>query len=795
MSKPKVALAMIVAAGNNNELTNLASCLGSINGYVDEIFIQLNAPEGVAITKEMRQLAEQFTKEVYTHRWTNNFVGARNAIFKKVPKKYDWIIWLDSDDRVDDPEMIQPSLSVMPEDVQGVYILYDYLKDEFGNVLVSHWTTRAVRNNGTYGWKSSFDDDEVSVHETLIAKRGVRAVANNEWKVIHQATDEHHRDSLIRNIELLEGMFNRQAQTEKGVDPRILFYLGTHYYDGYNFKQSKELFYEYLKVSGWAEERAEAHVYMGKLLKMEGNLNGARTAFLMSLGENPDNPGAYLELAKLEAKANRWGQANTWAAKGLEVKNPITPMVKYNHEFDLLTQKAQALSNLGGKHLSEALKMAQKAFKLRPYDAAAEANRDQIQKLIDYRDSLRAVARLLRSLINDKEESKILPLLDHLPEVLQDSPIIIDTRHQYMKPERWPKRSIAIYVGHGPLGTWSPENLNAGGLGGSEEAVVRLTRELATLGWKVTVFGTPGKEAGLDIGINDGYIQWKHYWEINNKDKFDVLISWRQPGFFDFNWKARKKYLWLHDVTEAEELTTERIKNVTKIIYVSNYHSDRPENSHIRGTKKLPSGNGITPDDFSKYDGQLRRDDLRCIYMSANERGLRILLDIWPDVRAAVPNATLDAYYGWHSFDAVNRDNPERMAWKATMVHRMKELPGVTERGRIGQDDLNKEIFKSGVFAYPSFFPEVNCITAQKAQAGGAWPVTSNFAALNDVVLYGDKIDMGKFEADDIERYKQALIHRLQNPPTDEERQEMMRVARQTFDWKQTANQWNEEMK
>jgi glycosyltransferase involved in cell wall biosynthesis len=72
--------------------------------------------------------------------------------------------------------------------------------------------------------------------------------------------------------------------------------------------------------------------------------------------------------------------------------------------------------------------------------------------------------------------------------------------------------------------------------------------------------------------------------------------------------------------------------------------------------------------------------------------------------------------------------------------------------------------------------------------------VTSNFAALDDVILFGDKLDMGKFEPEDIERYKQALIHRLKNPPSEEERQEMMEQARQTFTWEKTATNWDREM-
>jgi glycosyltransferase involved in cell wall biosynthesis len=785
--KPKVALAMIVAAGNDKEAINLAQCLGSINGYVDAIYIQLNTRKGVPIDPKMRQVAEQFADKVFEYEWNDNFVDARNDIFSKVPKEYDWIMFLDADDKVENPEMIHPSLAVMPEDVQCVHIFYDYTKDEYGNVLVGLWSSRVIRNNGSYKWQSSFDDEEVSVHETLNPTRTARAVSNDEWRVVHQATPEHHRESLLRNLTILEGMFERQAK--KGdVDPRILYYLATHYYDAYDFDKTLDLLIQYLKVSGWAEERSEAHTYIGKILVNRKKHIQARNAFLQAIGEYPENPGPYLELSKLEAKDNRWLQSASWAKRGLETGNKITSMVKYNHEFDLLTYHAQALSNLGGKHLTEALQQATKAFELRPYDPEAKENRDQIQKLIDYRNNLRGVARLLRLLQDD--DKKTMDLLDALPEEFSDSPLIIGTRQAHMPAKKWPKRSIAIYVGQGPLGSWGPWSLDEGGIGGSEEAVIRLSNELSELNWNVTVFGTPGTRAGNYDGV-----EWKHYWEFNHKDTFDVLVCWRQPAFFDTKFKARKKYLWLHDVMDKDELSSERITNITKVIYVSKYHSTRTENESIKPGKKFASGNGIDPSTFAKYDDKsIQRDNHRVIYMSANERGLRILLDIWPDVLKSVPDATLTPYYGWQSFDAVNRDNPERMAWKASMVQRMKELDGVSESVRLGHDELTQEMFKSGVFAYPSFFPEVSCISAMKAQCAGLYPVTSTFANLDNVIISGTKVDMGKFEPDDIEAYKQALIHALKNPPTDKERQEIAEKARERFSWKSVAEQWNSEM-
>lgn len=805
--KPKVALMAIVAAGNDKEAANLSRMLGSVNGYVDAIYLQLNAPKGKKINSTMRQIAEQFTEPhmIQTTEWTDNFVDARNKLMEKVPKRYDWLIWLDSDDVVDAPENIAPSLAVMPDNVHGVFILYDYQKDEFGNVIVSHWNTRAVRNNGVYSWKSSFDDDEVSVHETLIAKRSVRQVANNEWKVIHEAKPEHYREALIRNIKLLEGMATRQAKTDKGIDPRILFYLGSHSFDAYDYNKAREMFITYLQNSGWKEERAEAHIYMGKLFEMKEDYQKAKVAYLQAIGEYKKNPGAYLGLGKLAAKNELWEEAAEWFKDGIGVKRKLTSMVQYNYDWELFTHYSQALANLGGKNLEEALKMAEKALKLRPYDPTSKANRDKILELLAYRDDMKATARLVRLLKESDEENKIPPFLDNLPNNFQDTPVVIETRQLYTPPKTWPKKSIAIYVGQGPLGIWGPWSLDEGGTGGSEEAVVRLSEELRKIGWQVTVFGMPGKRAGKYQGtkpfvfqgafdVDNSYVEWRHYWEINNKDQFDVLISWRQPGFFDAKWNARKTYLWLHDVVEKDELTPERLNNITRVIYVSKYHSERPESESIPPSKKLPSGNGIDPAGFNKYTYKFKRDSHRVIYMSANERGLRILLDIWPDVRKAVPDATLTPYYGWQSFDAVNRDNPERMAWKATMVARMKEL-GIPQSVRIGQDEINQEIFKSGIFAYPCFFPEVNCITAQKAMAGGAVPITSDFAVLKDIIKHGEAVPMNSFKPEDIERYKERLIWWLQHPEEQEKvRTKMMSWARKEFSWERTAQQWDAEM-
>lgn len=757
---PQTIGVMMIVQGNDQKIApKLQAALGSISGYVDYIGIQLNAPKGKKIHPEIRKIAEVYGDLVYDYEWTGNFVTARNHLMEKMPKSLDWLGFMDHDDTWFNPELIQPIVNKTALNVHGIYLLYDYDHDEFGNVVTQHWVTRLVRNDGSFRWKSSIDDDEVSVHETLVATRNVESYGEGAMKIIHHTDAQHSIDSLQRNVELLREMYKRQQKKGK-VDPRILYYLATHLYDYGEFNACMDLLIEYLQFSGWNEERSMAHLYIGMILKhSRGEIIKARTAYLMAIGEDPNNENAWLELARLEFEDKRYTEAVSFLHIGTGIKREITPLVKFNNQWQMYALMAECLVNIGGTRIDEAHKWIQKALDKRPFDKEIQLAREKIVFLQKQRDDMRATTRLLRKL-EDGEQDKVLPFLDNLPKDLRDSQPVVAAHLRHDKPAKWLGNSIVFYVGDSSLGQWGPWSLNETGIGGSEEAVIRMTQGLVKKGWNITVFGTPGNKAGLIDGVT-----WKQYWEINPNDEYNILISWRQPAFFDVPWKARKKYLWLHDVMPEGDFTKERIKHIDKVIFVSDYHAGRPEFSLVPKRKKFISGNGIVSNDFKRLTAQPpKRNPNRLIYTSANERGLRILYDIWPDIKKAVPKATLDSYYGWESFDAINRTNPERMAWKASMLLKVKKLDGVTMHGRISQDKLNEELFKSGIWAYPSFFPEVSCISAMKAQASGAMPVTSNFANLKNVVFYGEQVDMGKFEEPDIEHYKKRLIAALLYP-------------------------------
>lgn len=130
----------------------------------------------------------------------------------------------------------------------------------------------------------------------------------------------------------------------------------------------------------------------------------------------------------------------------------------------------------------------------------------------------------------------------------------------------------------------------------------------------------------------------------------------------------------------------------------------------------------------------MRRHKL--FYGSAYDRGLEILLSIWPDIRQRFPDATLDVAYGWDWFRSRHGNDPVRMKWMGDMELRL-QAPGVTDHGRIGQTELAAIRRRCGIWAYPCTFFEIQCITALETQGDGCVPCVVECGALGEVVRSG----------------------------------------------------------
>lgn len=179
----------------------------------------------------------------------------------------------------------------------------------------------------------------------------------------------------------------------------------------------------------------------------------------------------------------------------------------------------------------------------------------------------------------------------------------------------------------------------------------------------------------------------------------------------------------------------------------------------------------------------------KLFYGSSYDRGLDILLDMWPEIKKEYPDATLDLCYGWNLFLAAYQNNPERMAWRDKLDKQMAS-DGITHHGRVGKKELAEIRRQCGIWAYPTYFTEINCITALDAQADGLVPVTMNLAALSETVGSGIKIDGDIFYPEVRDRYLKELLTLMGDEKRWKEESDKARNFAKDFSWEKIAKKW-----
>lgn len=279
--------------------------------------------------------------------------------------------------------------------------------------------------------------------------------------------------------------------------------------------------------------------------------------------------------------------------------------------------------------------------------------------------------------------------------------------------------TVAFYTNPLPV-AWSPRDQF---LRGSERAVMEHARLLATRGYEVTVYGTvrPGEYDDVD------YLPYSAF----SNDQ-DVLVVFKVAKLLDQPLNGRVFY-WTNEVEAKNLLTPSRLAKVERVIAISNWQRDHL----LAGVPKVVViPHGITPG-FPIVE----RDPNLCLYSSSPDRGLSLLLELWPEVVRSIPEARLEVSY----------DPPRSEA-------EMRDLYA-----------------RSSLWLHPCTGIELCCISALEAQAAGAIPVVIPAMALQETVRYGVKTDASHFATEVI-----ALLKDTASQETI--RSQMMAAAHETWE-------------
>lgn len=303
-------------------------------------------------------------------------------------------------------------------------------------------------------------------------------------------------------------------------------------------------------------------------------------------------------------------------------------------------------------------------------------------------------------------------------------------------------------------------------LGGSESAACLMARELVKVGFSVTVYNNCiDKETSP--GIYDG-VTYKHLNNIDSCDSYyDVMITLRciapfvppeLTGEIENSTKypyhlfdrvrtvSKHKVLWMHDTFIWGDPFLEKLVikgHIDEIftlsdfhtMYISNcWHGGDRRNFEVLKNKIFQTRNGIVKyfdnTDITKKDPNL------FVYVAAVSKGLKPLLhNVWPMVKANIPDAKLIVAGGYYKFSADAPPDQQQQELEELAAQTKFKEQDVTFTGIITQKQVAELFQKASFFIFPGAFPETYGISAMESLYYNTPLLTTRFGALEETAL------------------------------------------------------------
>lgn len=570
----KINLAMITKG--DSELTSLKRAIGSVEKYVQGVYVTTNGKH--------EKTKKWLESKGYNHShldWDDDFGTQRNFNFSQVPD-CDYILWLDSDDVMVGAQHLEEVAQITKRKEKEVAFLnYWYgctfdgepSEDNLIKVEMDQKRERLIKP-GVMKWKKR-------LHETPIPNPGAKYDhivfpygKENPIAVLHlgASTDQTMEQNLARNARnqrILERQLEEERLTQEGADPRTLLYLMKIYTESdkpEEWEQCLLMGSEYLKKSGWNEERAICCILIGRCYGHMGDNKKAIRILHEALSNYPFLPTVYLRLSEAYFNEGMLAEAKLWLETGLARPFPKESSMQNILEMEHLSAAMSVKILYNYEHNTK--KAYEAAVKLAEIDPRPEVleQLDMLENLSKLDDACRRVDFLTRYLEEIDEIGSIVPILDVLPEAITAQPFAQRLRHKYMSPRKWGPKEICYFATFGgkAFEPWGPKSLEKG-VGGSETAVIMLSKEWAKKGYSVVVYGDPEHERGTIDGVT--YLPWYYF---NPKDHFNIFIQWRNASLCD-KIKCKKFLVDLHDIYFGGDYEDKQDK-IDRIMVKSKYH-------------------------------------------------------------------------------------------------------------------------------------------------------------------------------------------------------------------------------
>lgn len=356
------------------------------------------------------------------------------------------------------------------------------------------------------------------------------------------------------------------------------------------------------------------------------------------------------------------------------------------------------------------------------------------------------------------------------------------------------------------------------GLGGSESAVILMSKELQKLGFQVTVFNNCNDSKHSKPGVYEGVRYIDNRKAFAHKEIYDIVVVSRTiapflDNSYPFLHKSHKRILWLHDTfIEGDQYVEDLVVQgkINHIFTLSDWHTTyilnaahgRKRNFEVLKNSVFQTRNGavchIPEVDLSK------KDPNHFVYNASATKGMIPLVQhIWPQIKVNFPNARLTVIGGYYRFrEGAEPDAQENTVSQLAARQDLKDM-GITFTGVIPQDKIAKILANAWAMVYPGAFPETFGISSLESLLYKTPLVTTRFGALEETAIdqacyhidYAIEpnnlfphIDQGE----QVRKFMELFTLMYNNPYLHQQKQNYCDVVKDVAGWDTVALQWKQ---
>jgi len=583
MANDDIIISACLIVKDDSEINMLKDSVGSFIDYVDGVYLTGTGDK----VKKIQKYCNSNPKIHYSYfKWVGDFSKARNFNFDQAPENSDFLYWQDADDIfIGGEELRKVAQMAKDRGKDTVFFTYWYgctfngppIYKNMVSVDMQHLRERLMRP-GTITWKGRLHETPVPVEGQKNKNTNYSYAPRDDRNIAVMHTEDGSRleEKQNRNKELLEKQLEGEMERPQGADPRTLLYLIKIYAEQDNrdnWLKSIEMAKEYMKKSGWDEERGVCWEQISMCYGRLGDYKKAVECLYSAIGEWPHQPLFYIRLATAFYNLKRYLEAKHWLdiGMGIEINDFSGNMINFKAmkvmAMDLKTRLAYNVA----KDPDEAVKSAEMLLKVDPTQEHKD-NLIFLYDMKDFNDNCKRLDNFLKYLDDIGAGENIVGVIDALPDSLSEQPFIVKHIKSQIKPRKWGKKEICYFANFGSkhFEKWDENSLKTG-IGGSETAVIRLSEEWAKLGWAVTVYGDPEKKHTTN-GVT-----WLPWYYFNPRDSFNIFIQWRNP-YLAGQIKVKKFLIDLHDIFAGIDYKPELLKHIDGVNVKSKYHRELAPN-------------------------------------------------------------------------------------------------------------------------------------------------------------------------------------------------------------------------